>query len=54
MVADGSTTVNLTGDDVFTYTSGGSSANVLQTIWGLGQAIQNGDYDIRLAAILPH
>ena len=38
-----STTVNLTGNDVFTYTSGGNVGNVLQTIWGLGQAIQNGD-----------
>ncbi len=35
--------VNLTGNDVFTYTSGGNTLNVLQEIWGLGQAIQNGD-----------
>ena len=35
------TAVNLTGDDVFTYTSGGSNCNVLQEIWNLGQDIQN-------------
>lgn len=39
----GSTTVNLTGEDVFSYTSGGNSCNVLQEIWGLGQAIQQGN-----------
>ena len=39
----GSTVVNLTGNDVFTFTSGGSTLNVLQVIWGLGQAIQSGD-----------
>jgi flagellar hook-associated protein 3 FlgL len=39
----GSTAVNLTGNDVFTYTSGGNTLNVLQEIWGLGQAIQSGD-----------
>ncbi len=39
----GSTVVNLTGDDVFSYTSGGNTLNVLQEIWGLGQAIQTGD-----------
>ena len=43
--ADNTTSVNRTGDDVFTYTSGGNPANLLQTIWGLGQAIQNGDTD---------
>lgn len=41
--ASSTTAVNLTGNDVFTYTSGGSNCNVLQEIWGLGQAIQNGD-----------
>ena len=41
--ASSSTAVNLTGSDVFTYTSGGSTLNVLQEIWGLGQAIQKGD-----------
>ena len=35
------TAVNLTGDDVFTYTSGGNTCNVLQEIWNLGQDIQN-------------
>ena len=41
---DGSTAINLTGDDVFTFNSGGSSGlNVLQEIWNLGQALQNGD-----------
>ncbi len=39
----GSTAVNLTGNDVFTFSSGGSTLNVLQVIWGLGQAIQSGD-----------
>ena len=39
----GSTVVNLTGDQVFSYSSGGSTLNVLQEIWGLKQAIQNGD-----------
>lgn len=39
----GSTTVNVTGPDVFTYTSGGNTLNVLQEIWKLGQEIQNGD-----------
>ncbi len=42
----GSTVVNLTGDQAFYYASGGgsgSSENVLNAIWGLGQAIQNGD-----------
>jgi flagellar hook-associated protein 3 FlgL len=40
--AAGSTTaVNLTGDDVFNYTSGGNTCNVLQEIWNLGQDIQN-------------
>jgi flagellar hook-associated protein 3 FlgL len=37
------TTVNLTGDDVFSFTSGGKTLNVLQEIWNLGQAIQTGD-----------
>jgi flagellar hook-associated protein 3 FlgL len=40
---DGSTTVNLTGDDVFNYTSGANNCNVLQEIWSLGQDIQKGD-----------
>lgn len=39
----GSTAVNLTGNDVFSFTSGGNTLNVLQVISGLGQAIQNGD-----------
>jgi flagellar hook-associated protein 3 FlgL len=39
----GSTAVNLTGNDVFSFTSGGNTLNVLQVIWGLGQAIQSGD-----------
>ncbi len=39
----GSTAVNLTGNDVFTFSSGGSTLNVLQQIWSLGQAIQSGD-----------
>ena len=39
----GSTAVNLTGDDVFTFSSGGSTLNVLHEIWSLGQAIKNGD-----------
>ncbi len=39
----GSTVINLTGDQVFNYTSGGNSENVLNAIWSLGQAIQNGD-----------
>jgi flagellin-like hook-associated protein FlgL len=39
----GSTVVNLTGDQVFNYTSGGSTQNVLNAIWGLGQAIQEGN-----------
>jgi flagellar hook-associated protein 3 FlgL len=38
-----STSVNLTGTDVFSFTSGGNTLNVLQEIWGLGQAIQKGD-----------
>jgi len=41
--SDSSTAINLTGNDVFTYTSGGNSLNVLQEIWGLGQDIQNGN-----------
>ncbi len=39
----GSTAVNLTGNDVFTFSSGGSTLNVLQEIWNLGQAIQSGN-----------
>lgn len=39
----GSTVVNLTGNDVFSFTSGGNTLNVLQVISGLGQAIQTGD-----------
>ncbi len=39
----GSTVVNLTGDQVFNYSSGGNTLNVLQQISDLGQAIQNGD-----------
>jgi len=39
----GSTAVNLTGNDVFTFSSGGSTLNVLQQIWSLGQAIQSGN-----------
>ncbi|MGA2403248.1 MAG: flagellar hook-associated protein FlgL [Syntrophobacteraceae bacterium] len=39
----GSTVVNLTGDQVFNYSSGGSTLNVLHEIWGLKQAIQTGD-----------
>ncbi len=40
--SDGTTTVNLTGNDVFTYTSGGNNnVNMLQEIWNLGQDIQN-------------
>jgi len=38
-----STVVNLTGNDVFSYTSGGSTLNVLHEIWSLGQAIKTGD-----------
>ncbi len=43
--AGGSTVVNLTGDQVFDYTSSadGSSQNVLNAIWTLGHAIQTGD-----------
>jgi flagellar hook-associated protein 3 FlgL len=41
--ASSTTAVNLTGDDVFNYTSGGNNCNVLQEIWSLGQDIQNGD-----------
>ncbi len=39
----GSTAINLTGDDVFSFTSGGSTLNVLNVISGLAQAIQTGD-----------
>ena len=39
----GSTAVNLTGNDVFSFSSGGQTLNVLQVIWGLGQALQSGD-----------
>jgi flagellin-like hook-associated protein FlgL len=35
--------VNLTGDDVFSFSSGGSTQNVLQAIWTLGNAIKTGD-----------
>lgn len=35
--------INLTGSDVFSYQSGGSTLNVLSEIQGLGQAIQSGD-----------
>jgi flagellar hook-associated protein 3 FlgL len=41
--AGGSTVVNLTGNDVFSFTSGGNTLNVLQVIAGLGQALQTGD-----------
>jgi flagellar hook-associated protein 3 FlgL len=39
----GSTAVNLTGNDVFSFSSGGQTLNVLKVIWGLGQALQSGD-----------
>ncbi|SPF36274.1 putative Flagellar hook-associated protein 3 [Syntrophobacter sp. SbD1] len=42
--SSGSTSaINITGDDIFTYSSGGSTLNVLSEIQGLGQAIQSGD-----------
>jgi flagellar hook-associated protein 3 FlgL len=41
--AGGATAVNLTGDDVFSFSSGGSTQNVLQAIWTLGNAIKTGD-----------
>jgi flagellar hook-associated protein 3 FlgL len=39
----GSTAINLAGDDVFKFTSGGNTLNVLQELWNLQQALQNGD-----------
>jgi len=39
----GSTAVNLTGTDVFTYTSDGTTTNILSEIYSLGQAIESGD-----------
>jgi len=46
-IADGSsdntTSVNVTGSDLFTYTSGGNTLNVLNQIWQLQQALDNGD-----------
>ncbi|MGC9964841.1 MAG: flagellar hook-associated protein FlgL [Syntrophobacteraceae bacterium] len=39
----GSTVVNLTGDEVFSYSSGANSLNVLHEIWDLGNAIKTGD-----------
>ena len=38
-----STPVNLTGTQVFYYTSGGNNTNVLQELRGLKQAIETGD-----------
>jgi flagellar hook-associated protein 3 FlgL len=37
------TTVNLTGTDLTSFTSGGQTLNVLQEISGLEQAVKNGD-----------
>ncbi len=39
----GSTAINLPGDNVFTFTSGGKTLNVMQELWNLQQALQNGD-----------
>lgn len=36
-------TVNLSGDQVFNFQSGGSTLNIIQEIWKLKQAISNGD-----------
>ncbi len=36
-------TVNVTGSDLLTYTSGGTSCNVLNQIWQLKQALANGN-----------
>jgi flagellar hook-associated protein 3 FlgL len=52
--ADGGTTVvNLTGDQVFSYTSpsDGSTQNVLNEIWELGNAITTGDTSTVSASI---
>jgi flagellar hook-associated protein 3 FlgL len=38
-----STAVNLTGDDVFSFTSGGQTENVLHELWVLQNAISTGD-----------
>ncbi|HYA41887.1 MAG TPA: hypothetical protein VEF34_11320 [Syntrophobacteraceae bacterium] len=46
-IADGSSyntsSINVTGSDLFTYTSGGNTLNVLNQIWQLQQALENGD-----------
>lgn len=43
-IAGGNTTpINLNGNDVFTFSNGAGSANVLQEIWNLQQAVTSGN-----------
>jgi flagellar hook-associated protein 3 FlgL len=37
------TTINVSGSDLFTFTSGGQSLNVLNQLWQLKEALTNGD-----------
>lgn len=41
--ANGTEAVNLTGADVFSFTSGNSTHNVLEEIWQLREAVKSGD-----------
>ncbi len=43
--ANGVSTVNQTGTDVFSFASGGSDLNVIHEIWELKQAVSAGDSD---------